>query len=420
MLEALIFQLKNDLDSALRASTHKPLPEHLRYQLRLDLAALRLLFDWFGFFVFDSKRVAYARGLYKLARNLALGRRANGRGYDEIAMCPQPLQIVSKEEPPWGLGCLPDNVTTIVLAFACGAVRINGMSISSDVVTASRLKLIATRFERIIDKQFPVAAIGITRAKAELSSIQKAVKSRLQFSDARGFELTARQILKQFPPSEYVYLGVGASPVPCLAQINLLAGSATVINMPLSNIKENNFDVLLRSLQGREVQTALFKYFDNFLSAKVVGQKRVLLIDFVDKGFSLRLVRAALCTYYDSADRVHVFALARMGDSAKLVSKEVPKEALTSVSLTDDPDTVLKNLMQSLWFEMFKKRNYIMFGKVDVGEVMGGKFVEAPKPNLGAYQRLLKHLLDPLSDEDEGEGESDDDERGSKGDRKDN
>ena len=234
------------------------------------------------------------------------------------------------------------------------------------------------------------------------------VESSLYDADEKALALTARQIIEACSPDDYVYLGMGASPVPVLAQINRICSRAVVINMPLSNIREENFHALIQTVLGEpHARQALFAYLDQFVSLEILRGKRVLLIELRQQGLQPP-ARAPLPPRILHAARTqgrgqprHRLCARERGQPQKVASYEVPAHRLRALDHEDDPEGLLPDLLATFTYEVFKKRNYTLFGKVDIMSVLGGQVPDAPAPNFGAYQRLLKHLMDPATEDDE-------------------
>jgi hypothetical protein len=141
-----------------------------------------------------------------------------------------------------------------------------------------------------------------------------------------------------------------------------------------------------------------------------IGKRQVLLIDYVDKGFSLRLVRGYLVQYFkevhkldDDVARAKVMVYA-VGSSVNLVNAGKSKElegALFSIDkrenkLSMNEQEGIKAMLGCMTYEVFKARNYVLYGKFMIDTILGEDY-KPPKLFLdgGGYQRLLMHLRNP-------------------------
>ncbi len=125
-----------------------------------------------------------------------------------------------------------------------------------------------------------------------------------------GMKEIAEEVVKKYPPSEYVYVGVGRSPAAVTAYLKeAYPGSA--VNVPFSRPNQTNV------LTKEELQVRVRALFDRFLKNEgVLNQgKKILLIDYSFHGQSLNLVNQFLNWYLKDQghEELKGYALAMVG-----------------------------------------------------------------------------------------------------------
>ncbi|OFZ84421.1 MAG: hypothetical protein A2603_03210 [Bdellovibrionales bacterium RIFOXYD1_FULL_55_31] len=94
----------------------------------------------------------------------------------------------------------------------------------------------------------------------------------------------ALHILERFPPDQYWYVGLGRSPTPITAFLELL-GVDGITTLPLSGMK--SFDGY-KDLPKAELRSRLYSHFDSWLpSAMDLDNRKLLLIDYASTGEGL-------------------------------------------------------------------------------------------------------------------------------------
>jgi hypothetical protein len=122
----------------------------------------------------------------------------------------------------------------------------------------------------------------------------------------------AEEIVQKYPPSEFVYVGVGRSPTPVTAYLKeAYPGSA--VNVPFSRPSQTNV------VTKEELQARVRALFDRFLKNEGVLKqgKKILLIDFSYHGQSLNMVNQFLNWYLkdQGQEQLKGYALAMVGAS---------------------------------------------------------------------------------------------------------
>ncbi len=133
----------------------------------------------------------------------------------------------------------------------------------------------------------------------------------------------AQRIVEEWPPAHFHYVGIGRSPSPIIAAIQVRYGRQSALNLPLSNFKHYEPGSNGTVKKVKKICTAererLFSHFDSFLGA-IEPHKKVLVIDYVLTGSSLISATRILHKYYKSSNgsddslamegrRVHVLGL---------------------------------------------------------------------------------------------------------------
>ena len=132
------------------------------------------------------------------------------------------------------------------------------------------------------------------------------------------------RIIKEWPTSEYFFVGVGRSPAPLIADIQRRYGVSSGQNLPLSNFQyfEPTESGTVNEIEklSEQQQTRIFQHFDTFLSCVPVD-KKVVVIDFIFTGKSLLTTYYYLSRYFQERTRTH-------SPKSELESKEQKVQAL--------------------------------------------------------------------------------------------
>ncbi len=113
---------------------------------------------------------------------------------------------------------------------------------------------------------------------------------QLSYREYRTIKRIGDRILSQYPPAEYLYVGVGASPTGLIAYLELVEGSRAVAQLPLSGGMALQRAYDLDRERAASLDQILDEHFRRFLSDSRIGGKKVLLIDFSIMGITLPFV----------------------------------------------------------------------------------------------------------------------------------
>ena len=117
------------------------------------------------------------------------------------------------------------------------------------------------------------------------------IEGRAQpLSDDEFFKLKqiTTELLQRFPPSEYFYVGFGRSPTTIIAHLN--GHGLDAVTVPLTAMS-----IYAESRIGSGLEPELYQHISTYLpKAEQLGMKKILLIDFVSKGRTLRKATTAL------------------------------------------------------------------------------------------------------------------------------
>lgn len=104
------------------------------------------------------------------------------------------------------------------------------------------------------------------------------------------------RLLRQCPPQNCVYVGLGASPTPLLAIIEGLYGEQATVHLPASRLHgEYNASRFMRTDYGEPRFERVFaRHFAHFLPNEKIAGKKILLVDYANSGQSLTLVTKLL------------------------------------------------------------------------------------------------------------------------------
>jgi len=113
------------------------------------------------------------------------------------------------------------------------------------------------------------------------------------------------EILKQYPAEEHYFLGIGRGPTPIIAFIQLMGISAE--NIPLSHFGyfpiDNEWGKVAPApveVKGSLMFKRIFEHFESYIpSAKDIGSKKLVIIDFSYTGLSIVSVHSFLKVFLE-------------------------------------------------------------------------------------------------------------------------
>jgi hypothetical protein len=130
-----------------------------------------------------------------------------------------------------------------------------------------------------------VSAQAKTRSDGPKFSVEDAVNGP-DFTEVKSIAL---DILKTYPPSEYLYIGEGRSPTPVIAMLKAMVGDQIAYDIPLSALaKVGSFDQVSND-DAYDLTQEQFEYVQKVLgrvmpSNETIAGRKVLLIDFASTG----------------------------------------------------------------------------------------------------------------------------------------
>jgi hypothetical protein len=213
-----------------------------------------------------------------------------------------------------------------------------------------------------------------------------------QYKEIKRVDL---ELLNRFPPSEYVYVGIGRSPTPFMSLLQATVGQNAAVNVPLtdmSNFKPGGYvhglspgnagyvtrngvttPVVYDPINYERLVLRLRKHFDYFLPRPSdLKGKKILLFDFASTAESLINSKREISNYYQALTpgqpiRVEAIGIPEAEDSEKALKDN--RIEVISVS---------KKVRKYLTQTQFK--NLAEYGQFMATEVYGNPaFEAAPK-----------------------------------------
>ena len=122
----------------------------------------------------------------------------------------------------------------------------------------------------------------------------------ISYREYRGIKKISEHIMKNYPASQYHYVGVGASPTAIMAFIELTLGPQAVTQLPMSKIGENTAPANYEKFKSAEVQELITRHLEHFLPEERIGGKKVLMIDYAHRGSTLSSVKKMLDGFFQN------------------------------------------------------------------------------------------------------------------------
>lgn len=139
-------------------------------------------------------------------------------------------------------------------------------------------------------------------------------EAQISYREYRVNKRIAEYIMSQYPPSEYFYLGVGASPTAIIAYLELVAGSNQVGHLPITSGKQIKFMYDSNHYIVALMDGIMDRHLRNFLPHQVIGSRKILLIDFAHHGVTLPLIGEIMGDHLEERglrNSVSMFAMTR-------------------------------------------------------------------------------------------------------------
>ncbi|MBF0207601.1 MAG: hypothetical protein HQK53_11995 [Oligoflexia bacterium] len=121
-------------------------------------------------------------------------------------------------------------------------------------------------------------------------------------------------LYSKYPPDQHYFVGIGRSFSPLVALIQAQGNGA--MNLPISFLT----DYSVRN-RNEDVLSVLFSHFDNFIDLNAIGNKTVVVFDYLETGASLEEAAFLLRRYLElHGKNLCSFGLANAGFSSKSAS----------------------------------------------------------------------------------------------------
>jgi hypothetical protein len=144
-----------------------------------------------------------------------------------------------------------------------------------------------------------------------------------QYEQVRDISL---DILRRFPPKNYLYLTIGRSPTPIAAFLQNL-NPELAVTIPASNLRAN---------QTTGLEQAWYTHLDRFVPRNLIGKRTLLILDRSTTGSTLQKVQSIVQQWVAARGHnvsVEVIGLARQ-----------PNLPIPNINIADKPELVALNL----------------------------------------------------------------------------
>ena len=114
-------------------------------------------------------------------------------------------------------------------------------------------------------------------------------------------EQFGQEIINLFPPDQYLYIGIGRSPAPVIAWLQMKTQAKNIVQIPLSEFRLctpiDSDNIGLPEFPSDDARAKLFRHFDNYLRMNSGFHEKWLVIDVAESGNTLRSAGFALKEY---------------------------------------------------------------------------------------------------------------------------
>jgi hypothetical protein len=299
------------------------------------------------------------------------------------------------------LGQVHDDVWIQIAEMASEVTKISGKALALDPATLTALSSVNRYFRGLLaeHRQKLVFGAGI-QAQREWrvktfplpqNSAEQVVATcaKLAKDDLLAFRRVGEYILETYPPTDYVYLGVGGSPTPVTAYLRACPGTR-VVDVPVSAL--NSYRDTYREVWD-ENQDKIVHFLDKFLLGVIERDTQLLAIDY-SSGNSLWVIEYLLRKYLQH----------RFVDLTELQARErvLPLSINTyinsgpadldsrAIRIVLDKDPLFEALVDMMTNAVFKDLAYRIYPKHSLFDVMNGE--EVPEPTLVEYQDLCAQI----------------------------
>ncbi|MFG1873187.1 toxin glutamine deamidase domain-containing protein [Micromonospora arborensis] len=181
-------------------------------------------------------------------------------------------------------------------------------------------------------EEAPPRSYRVDEAALFVQQVQARVFDQLaadQETVLEAVELAGQWILRQFPPDQFVYVGLGRSPAAIIAALPRLDPRVRSANLPLSAFRPGPAEpdsILATTLDQPPAdpdQLAMMRqHFDEFLG-DLPGDRPLVVIDIADTGRSLISVQHHLQRHFDATGRRQVVYALGVDYSLDVPSAEI-------------------------------------------------------------------------------------------------
>lgn len=186
----------------------------------------------------------------------------------------------------------------------------------------------------------------------------------INVSEYRGIKNISETILRRFPPDEFHYIGLGASPTAILAYLELTLGTQAVSHLPMSNIGSLRNRAEEGQIESEKFRKLLRVHFDTFLPVHLDSGKKLLVIDFALMGETISNVSEFLSSAWtDKGEGDRVRFLALVGSSRlSLLKHFLERKGIDILRLSSEMDDVFTARGFDR-YRKFEKFDPLKFGK---------------------------------------------------------
>lgn len=171
------------------------------------------------------------------------------------------------------------------------------------------------QFKRVVNEilKLDINSLGLNHLREAIQAIKKlGVTGQLTTEEFKGIKQASEALVKEFAPAESHYIGIGNSPTPITAYLQMTVPQSHITNIPIGDIggsKNRFFAGRLDTEEEWDKHKAVFKkYFDKFLTTAVEDfqeGKNIVVIDYISYGVSLRLARDLITNYIANKSYEH-------------------------------------------------------------------------------------------------------------------
>lgn len=210
----------------------------------------------------------------------------------------------------------------------------------------------------------------LTGANSEISR----PPSKISDSEFNQIRNICGEIIRRFPPEEFVYVGVGRSPTPFMAFFHSL-GLQNIYNLPLSSMRNHPKASKLKVWSAQPdfnsalkpaVEQRLFTHLAHFLpEASSFEGKTILLLDYTQTGASLVSAREYIARYYASKGVAVPVSLIALADSIHAEDQVPQMSNYPQIAIPNGP---LKFSLRGQLYDAYSEYGKFILGKDNENE----------------------------------------------------